>query len=238
MSFRHAEMLIKYIVSSLIASLLLRLGMQGGVKLALTETILVFGCTKVPELSPTTYLVLVLIFLLFAFCQTQNEYLQSLQDAYMRDPRPQSKKLPRNSGLNLPIVRQKNHSHDFLRKNAPVPQKKGNHQVDQTRHGRVMMFACNLRHLRRSGFKDDYHHSYLYVGYPIGLSACYSPLITVEPRMRPGSLRPFKRSWFSIRPEDHAFNGGPGLSMRQKLDEFLESQVSSERSSAEVETNA
>jgi hypothetical protein len=238
MSVRHADMSIKYIVSSLITSLLLRLGMERGVRLALTETILVFGCTKVPELSPTTYLVLVFLFLLFAFCQTQNEYFQSLQDACKQDPQPRSKTLPRKSGFNLPTVGQRNYSHDCLRKNAPVPQSNGDNQLDKIRHGRVLMFACNLRHLRRSGFKDDYHHSYLYVGYPVGLSACYSPLITVEPRMRPGSLRPFKRSWFSIRPEDHAFNGGHGLSMRQKLDQFLESQVSSERSTAGVETNA
>jgi hypothetical protein len=72
---------------------------------------------------------------------------------------------------------------------------------------------------------NDYHHSYLYVGFPVGLRACYSPLITVEPPSRPRSLLPIKKALFSIRPGDHPFKGGANLSMTQKLEEFLLSEV-------------
>jgi hypothetical protein len=93
-------------------------------------------------------------------------------------------------------------------------------------NGRVMMFPCTLRHSRRSGFKGDYRQSYLYVGCPVGLRANYSSLLTVQPDFRPTYLLPFKSSWFSIRPEDHALNGGATLTMVQKLEEFLLNEVS------------
>ena len=96
-------------------------------------------------------------------------------------------------------------------------------------NGKVMMFPCTLRHLRRSNFKDDYQHSYLYVGCPVGLRVTHSPLVTIEPDPRPTYLLPFKSSWFSVRSEDHAFNGDSSLSITQKLKEFLVSEVSQTR---------
>lgn len=79
------------------------------------------------------------------------------------------------------------------------------------------MFPCDLRHLRQSGFKDDYHHFYLYVGCPVGLSVRHSPLIHIEPDPGSGALFPSKRAWFGVRPKDYALNSGPNMTLAEKL---------------------
>jgi hypothetical protein len=171
-------------------------------------------------------LVIAAIFVASAFLQTQLEYLHSAQDTYSHTAPLQCAAKSRISGCPAHTsCDQKRDLNYHISREAQVPYVTGNSQAEKTFHGRAAMFPCDLRHLRRSGFKDNYHHSYLYVGYPVGLRACYSPLITVEPPFRPGFLLPIKKAWFSIRPEDHALNGGANLSMTQKLEEFLLSEV-------------
>ncbi|KAJ5898760.1 DUF1365-domain-containing protein [Penicillium taxi] len=83
------------------------------------------------------------------------------------------------------------------------------------------MYPCVLRHIRLapSGFKDEFSHTYLYIGVPIGLRACYSPLISVD--SPPESRAWYNKAFFSIRPQDNLFRGGAALSLAQKLEEFL-----------------
>lgn len=85
-------------------------------------------------------------------------------------------------------------------------------------HGGTILHPCVLRHIRRSGFKDDFSHSYLYVGVPVGLHASYVPLISVD--------QPSSKVLFSIRPQHQALRGGVHMSLAEKLEEYLISQVS------------
>ncbi len=89
-----------------------------------------------------------------------------------------------------------------------------------------MLFPTDLRHRRIAPFKDAFRHSYLYCGMPVGLHACYSPILCVDQPADSTSNWPFRKAWFSLRAEDHAIRGGPHLTMSQKLREFLLSEVS------------
>ncbi|KAJ6118896.1 hypothetical protein N7471_013516 [Penicillium samsonianum] len=214
-----------YILSPLLLSLVVRLVLERRVALALAENLLLIASIQYAELSWVKVVVIAAIFVASAFLQTQLEYLDSAQDTYSHAAPLQCAANSRISGCPAHTSRDQKRDLNYrTSREAQVPNVTGNSQAEKTFHGRAAMFPCDLRHLRRSGFKDNYHHSYLYVGYPVGLRACYSPLITVEPPYRPGFLLPIKKAWFSIRPEDHAFNGGANLSMTQKLEEFLLSE--------------
>ncbi|KAH8808673.1 hypothetical protein F5884DRAFT_900883 [Xylogone sp. PMI_703] len=91
-------------------------------------------------------------------------------------------------------------------------------------HGRPILFPCHLKHHRVTPFKDNFQHSYLYVGMPVGLHACYSPILSVDKPHDPKSKWPFRRAWFNLRAQDHAIRGGSHMTMAQKLREFLQSE--------------
>lgn len=93
-------------------------------------------------------------------------------------------------------------------------------------HGKPGLFPCHLRHRRLNPFKDSFRHSYLYVGTPVGLQACYSPILCVDLPHNPSSRWPFRRAWFNIKGQDHAIRGGSHLTIAQKLREYLISEVS------------
>lgn len=214
-------------LSAILLSLVLRLFLERKTVMALTESLLLFVLIQSSRHYHIPFIVVLSIFVTSAFCQTEIEYYDSVQEKKTCDTLPSCTTKSRNGGCPARSSGLKRKSQHYCK-----PQKaqslKVNERPEATKalHGRVTMFPCDLRHLRRSGFKDDYHHSYLYAGYPVGLSASYGPLITVEPPVRPGYLLPLKRAWFSIRPEDHGFNGGANRSMTQKLEEFLLSEVS------------
>ncbi|KAJ5454991.1 hypothetical protein N7530_012760 [Penicillium desertorum] len=205
-----------HILSTLLLSLVFRLVLERRVVLALGENFFLIAFTQYAEPSWVTVLIVAAIFVTSAFLQTQLEYRDSVQDTHSNAAQ---------RGCPAHITRHENEDSNYcIPREAPSPKSNGESRTAKSFHGRVTMFPCDLRHLRRSGFKDDYHHSYLYVGYPVGLRASYSPLVAVEPPFRPRSLLPIKKAWFSIRPEDHAFNGDANLSMAQKLEEFLLSE--------------
>jgi hypothetical protein len=93
-------------------------------------------------------------------------------------------------------------------------------------HGKPILFPCHLRHRRLAPFKDSFRHSYLYVGTPVGLQACYSPILSVDLPYNPKSKWPFRKAWFNIKGQDHAIRGGSHLTTAQKLREYLISEVS------------
>lgn len=93
-------------------------------------------------------------------------------------------------------------------------------------YGKPILFPCHLRHRRITPFKDSFRHSYLYVGIPVGLRACYSPILSIDLPYGRKSKWPFRRAWFNIRAQDHAIRGGAHMTMAQKLREYLLSEVS------------
>lgn len=93
-------------------------------------------------------------------------------------------------------------------------------------HGKPTLFPCDLRHKRIGPFQDAFRHGYLYCGIPVGLHACYSPILCVDQPTDTTRKWPFRKAWFNMRAEDHAIRGGAHLTMAQKLREFLLSEVS------------
>lgn len=90
-------------------------------------------------------------------------------------------------------------------------------------NGKPMLFPCHLRHRRVAPFKDNFQHSYLYAGTPVGLHATYSPLYSIDDP--PNAKRWPLGGWFNFRAQDHAIRGGAHMTLSQKLREFLVSEV-------------
>lgn len=223
-------MALCYIVFSPLLSFVIRLVLARGLLWTLAENILLIMVIKHADVSWATSLVVLVIFISFAFLQTQSEYVDSVQAI---DSRRAPLECPAgywNSGCPAYSLRRQAKEPDYhIPAESPVQNKDKSLQANKGLHGRLTLFPCNLRHRRMSYFRYRFDDSYLYVGCPVGLRACYSPLITVEPSIQTGSWLSIKKAWFSIRPEDHAFNGGADLTMAQKLEEFLTSQVGSRR---------
>lgn len=102
----------------------------------------------------------------------------------------------------------------------------GSHDEPRELHGSPTLFPCDLRHKRIAPFQDAFRHAYLYCGVPVGLHACYSPILSVDQPMDTSSNWPFRKTWFSMRAEDQLIRGGAHMTMAQKLREFLLSEVS------------
>ena len=218
------------IIFALLVSLAYRLFLEKKTVLAIlaiAENLLLIALSQCLDLRWTTFLALVAIFLTSAFCQLDREYAESVQKKGVCDASLCGMAKPRTSSCfarTNHLEGQKSHYCDP--QEAQVAKQNNTPRVAKALHGRVTMFPCGLRHLRQSEFENNFYHSYLYVGYPVGLSACYSPLVTVEPRIRPASLLPINKAWFSVRPEHHGFLGGADRSMTQKPEEFLSTKVS------------
>ncbi len=92
-------------------------------------------------------------------------------------------------------------------------------------HGKPIIYPCDVSHTRTSPFKDKFLLSTLYCGIPVGLHACYSPILSVDeqPHLATGWQLP--RAWFNMRSQDFASRGQSHLSVSQKLREYLLGEV-------------
>ncbi|RDW70958.1 hypothetical protein BP6252_07521 [Coleophoma cylindrospora] len=126
-------------------------------------------------------------------------------------------KLSRKASVSLPLVTDNHSRKDFSK--GTEPQDK-----PTLLHGNPIVFPCELRHRRINPFKDQFRHSYLYCGVPVGLHACYSPIICVDLPRDPRSRWPFRRAWFNIRAQDYGIRGGSSMTLAQKLREYLLSE--------------
>lgn len=208
----------------LISFLVLRLALEGPTTLVLVENLLLIIAIELAEVSWCTAFVTLTFFVASAFCQVQFEYHNSTSK--LRDTASTNCACYGAQNITASAVcDSRNNSTCNSRRIGQFQPSNKDLPTLEPLHGRVTLFPCDLRHLRRSSFKDDYHHSYLYVGTPVGSNSVYSPLVNVEPQRYPRSFLPMRKAWFSVRPEDHGFNGGKNLSMNQKLKEFLLSEV-------------
>jgi len=103
----------------------------------------------------------------------------------------------------------------------------GSHDEPRELHGSPTLFPCDLRHKRIGPFRDAFRQAYLYCGIPVGLHACYSPILCVDQPTDTSSKWPFRKAWFSMRAENRAIRGGAHMTMAQKLREFLLFEVGS-----------
>jgi hypothetical protein len=124
--------------------------------------------------------------------------------------------LTENTSRPLPNESAGRHAHGFCRET----------EEKKELHGKPILFPCHLSHRRIAPFRDGFPYSYLYVGMPVGLHACYCPILCVDQPHDPKSKWPFRRAWFNIRAQDHAIREGAHMTMAQKLREYLLSEVS------------
>lgn len=216
-----------FILSSLLLSLWVRQAVEKRPALAISENILLFTLMQFGLTSWGNVLIFWIFFSGIAALQTQNEYRDTTRKLKSRTAELSCTGLWQKGQFSAEINCPQDQTVPYVPKSSPSCKRIHEPEIEKKLHGRVTMFPCDLRHLRRSGFKDDYHHSYLYVGCPVGLSICHSPLVHIEPNPGLNTLFPSKRAWFGVRPEDHGFNGGPNMTLAGKLKEFLLSEVSS-----------
>lgn len=219
-----------FVLFSLLLSLLFRLAVERRPALAFSENFLLITLWQSGLAFWGNAWSSWIFFAGIATWQTQNEYRDTTRKPKSNRTELSCTALSRSGQFPAKIsCAQKGETKTCVQNSSPSCKGIREPQIEKELHGRVTMFPCDLRHLRRSGFKDDYHHSYLYVGCPVGMSFCHSPLVHIQPETSCKAVFPSKRAWFSVRPEDHAFNGGPNMTLAEKLKEFLLSEVSSHK---------
>ncbi|KAL5350993.1 hypothetical protein ACLOAV_004566 [Pseudogymnoascus australis] len=230
------------ISSPLVLSCMLRISNEESIYVLLGENMLiVFLVEWMPSFS-TTFLTVFTVFLGLAFYETRAEYMHPLANAREFNPG--------NSTEHTGIVTQANDdgnsprfttnlktrmcpmaiSRIIANTRSSIPGTKSEKDADRVHkttnevkklHGKPILFPCHLRHRRLTPFKDSFQHSYLYVGTPVGLEACYSPILCVDSPYDPMRKWPFRKAWFNIRSQDHGIRGGFYLTIAEKLKEYL-----------------
>jgi hypothetical protein len=105
--------------------------------------------------------------------------------------------------------------------------------------GRVLLFPCRTSHSRLFPKKHSFSYPYLTVGIPVGFEGNAGGVVSVEAKGKPSRESWFAlahrmpRAGYTIDPDDYLERGQPELSLRGKLDTYLQTQVSEIR----AETN-
>lgn len=208
----------------LFASPALRLTLERIAMLNLMENLFLIFLIQYGPQSWLSYLITLVFFLASAFWQTQMEYFNWDQKAKGQCTRAiQMGCIANGEGSFCPAGAAPSKSQDVQ---SIVPKDKSQSKQfapsseTPAIYGKVTLYPCVLRHIRLSGgFKDDFAHTYLYIGVPLGIRECYPPLLSVD---SPPESRPwYRKAFFSMRPQDQFLRGGAGLSITQKLHEFL-----------------
>lgn len=97
-----------------------------------------------------------------------------------------------------------------------------------------LLFPCQTSHVRMFPKKHGFSYSYLLVGIPVGWEGNYGGMLSSEE----GDSRPWYQRWLSLKPglgwwtvnSDHYLARGHNSNgLAGKLQEYLESQVSTEQ---------
>lgn len=212
------------VLLSLLLALTFRQTLERQTVLNLAENVFLIALTQYTSLSWAICPVILAFFLASAFLQTQVEYFNWDQQTKSQCTRgAQLTCMSKTEDAQCPSFTPSSEGPDSK---STILEDKDNAVSDGSSaeslsvYGKVTMYPCVLRHIRLAGgFKDDFAHSYLYIGVPLGLRECYSPLLSVD---SPPDSRPwYNKAFFSIRPEDQFLRGGASLSISQKLKEFL-----------------
>lgn len=94
--------------------------------------------------------------------------------------------------------------------------------------GKVLLFPCSTTHTRLFPKKHSFSYPYLLVGIPVGFEGNAGGIVSVKAKGKPGffSVTPWT-SWFTVDAGDYLGRGRSELGLRGKLDEYLQTQVSS-----------
>ena len=187
------------------------------------ENLLLVFLIQTGSRSWMSYLISLAFFVASAFWQTQLEYFNWDQKTKSQCTRAaQMKCISQGDGAICPegLATSRPQVSESAVSKETRPEAYVSPSENPSIYGKVTMYPCVLRHIRLAGgFKDDFAHTYLYIGVPLGLRTCYPPLLSVD---SPPESRPwYNKAFFSIRPQDQFLRGGAGLSLVQKLHEFL-----------------
>jgi hypothetical protein len=220
------------ISSPLVLSCMLRISIKESIYVLLGENLLIVCLVEWMPPFWTTFITVFAVFMGLAFYDTRTEYMNPLgnvREINLEDS-VEHKGVITSSGM-CPV----RISRIMADTDSSISSTNSEKDADRVRkstnevkklHGKPILFPCHLRHRRLTPFKDSFRHSYLYVGTPVGLQACYSPILCVDLPHDPKSKWPFRRAWFNIKGQDHAIRGGSHLTIAQKLREYLISEVS------------
>lgn len=115
--------------------------------------------------------------------------------------------------------------------------------------GKPLLFPVQFRHIRLSPVKDRFNNRFLLVGVPVGLRCRIGNLLAIDDKSvdvspPPGdpALLSWSRlfshwsCWFSFDSARFLHRGDHGVDLREKLDNFLKSQVQkAERQRMEID---
>lgn len=109
---------------------------------------------------------------------------------------------------------------------------------DQTVLGKPLLFPVKFKHIRLSPVKDKFNNRFLLIGVPVGLRCRIGNLLAVDDKSLdvsppPGDTALFSWTrmfshwscWFSFDSARFLHRGDHGVDLREKLDNFLKSQV-------------
>lgn len=109
---------------------------------------------------------------------------------------------------------------------------------DQIVLGKPLLFPVKFKHIRLSPVKDKFNNRFLLVGVPVGLRCRIGNLLAVDDKSLdvsppPGDTTLFSWTrlsshwscWFSFDSARFLHRGDHGVDLREKLDNFLKSQV-------------
>lgn len=109
---------------------------------------------------------------------------------------------------------------------------------DQTVLGKPLLFPVKFKHIRLSPVKDKFNNRFLLIGVPVGLRCRIGNLLAVDDNSidvspPPGDTALFSWTrvfshwscWFSFDSARFLHRGDHGVDLREKLDNFLKSQV-------------
>lgn len=103
--------------------------------------------------------------------------------------------------------------------------------------GRPLLFPAVINHTRVSPIKNHFQHRVLFIGIPVGLRGRIGGLLSIDeskfteapdpagsiPRRR--DFQSWFTTWFSFDPQRYLQRGDNHLGLRNKLDQFLHTQV-------------
>jgi hypothetical protein len=106
----------------------------------------------------------------------------------------------------------------------------------QTVLGKPLLFPVKFKHIRLSPVKDKFNNQFLLVGVPVGLRCRIGNLLAIDDQFldvspAPGAGSSWSRlfshlsCWFSVDSARFLHRGDHGVDLREKLDNFLKSQV-------------
>lgn len=90
-----------------------------------------------------------------------------------------------------------------------------------------VIFPCRTSHVRLFPKKHSFSYSYLFVGIPVGWRGYVTEILSADLKTLPWTHDPPMNCWFNVDSADYLARGENMHGLQGKLDDYLESQVSS-----------